>query len=160
MQSNTWILVGCVLMMVVFSTCQGKTLYLDDEDVDDSGDLEISQAVARAFLGENSDEDIARRAQSTDCVLCKFNSFRCCKPSICVKKRFRPDECMEVKGKWTHPPPTSILASSICVRFFMSVHISINLIYSLLPFDSWLSFIIVSIENSENGLTQMFCIED
>ena len=155
MQSSTWILVGCVLMMVVFSSCQGKTLYLDDEDVDNSGDLEISQAVARAFLGESSDEDVARRAQSTDCVLCKFNTLRCCKPSLCIKKRFRPDECMEVKGKWTHSPhPISILARSLCVFPYPFIFNKFSLIRR------WFSFIIVSLENSENGLTEMHCIEN
>ena len=99
MRTNSWIFVGCVLMLVVFTICQGKTRHLDDDDADDSDDLEISQARARAFLDSDSDESLVKRVQNGDCVLCKLNTFPCCKPNFCKKKRFRPDECVEVKGK-------------------------------------------------------------
>ena len=86
-------------MMVMLSSCQGKNVHRDDDSDDNSnGDLEVSEAEARTFLESDSDEHQDKRAPHRDCVLCKFNTFRCCKPSVCVKKRFRPDECMEIKG--------------------------------------------------------------
>ncbi|CAF4371536.1 unnamed protein product, partial [Adineta steineri] len=37
------------------------------------------------------------REIGSDCVPCKFGINPCCSPNICIKKRFRPDECMEIK---------------------------------------------------------------
>jgi hypothetical protein len=65
--------------------------------------MELAEAKARMFLQDKSedDNDIDKRVNNNnqDCVLCKFNTLSCCKPNICIKKRFRPDECMEIKGK-------------------------------------------------------------
>ena len=94
MQTSTLILLGFVSTLLILSSCEGKRLFLDDDN-----DVEINEAKARAFLQDDSEDDVDKRATSNDCVLCKFNTIRCCKPNICVKKRFRPDECMEIKGK-------------------------------------------------------------
>lgn len=95
MQTSTLILVACLAALVMFSSCEGKRFFLDDDD------MEMSEAGARSFLGD--DDSLEKRAnndnKNRDCVMCKFNTLRCCKPNVCVKKRFRPDECMEIKGK-------------------------------------------------------------
>ena len=99
MQSSILIIAAFLaVMLVVVPSCHGKS-FLRDED--DDGMMELTQAKARSFLDDNSgdSDDVDKRATSGDCVMCKFNAVRCCKPNICIKKRFRPDECMEIKGK-------------------------------------------------------------
>ena len=63
---------------------------------DEDDDLELSALAARSFLKE---EKINSLFNTEDCVLCKFNAIPCCKPNICVKKSFRPDECLELKPR-------------------------------------------------------------
>ena len=99
MQSNTLLIAALLaVMLVIMPSCHGKRFFRDD---DNDGMLELTQAKARSFLQDSNDEsdDVDKRVNSGDCVLCKFNKITCCRPNICIKKRFRPDECMEIKGK-------------------------------------------------------------
>jgi hypothetical protein len=95
MQTSTLILVACLAALVIFTSCEGKSYFLDDDN------MEMSEAKARSFLDDDDSPEKRNNNNNNkgDCVMCKFNTMRCCKPNVCVKKRFRPDECMEVKGK-------------------------------------------------------------
>ncbi|CAF2821197.1 unnamed protein product [Rotaria sp. Silwood2] len=95
MQMKTLVMFGFLVIIVMLSSCEGKRLFFDNDD----DDMTLTEAKARMFLENDDNDDFDKRAQSGDCVLCKLNTFRCCKPNVCVIKRFRPDECMEVKGK-------------------------------------------------------------
>lgn len=86
------------LILIIAST-QAKRLFYDNDN-----DMELSDKKARMFLRAmlNEDDDDAANSLDTreigkNCVPCKFGINPCCAPNICVKKRFRPDECMEVK---------------------------------------------------------------
>ena len=95
-------LVALVLLCAIVST-NGKRLFYDNDN-----DMELSDKKARMFLramtGEDGDDDddgdsasFDTREAGRNCVPCKFGINPCCAPNICVKKRFRPDECMEIK---------------------------------------------------------------
>ncbi|CAF1124003.1 unnamed protein product [Rotaria sp. Silwood1] len=94
MQTKTLVILGFLFIIVMLSSCEGKRLYFDNDD-----DMTLTEAKARMFLENDDSDDFDKRANSGDCVLCKFNAVPCCKPNICHRKRFRPDECIEIKGK-------------------------------------------------------------
>ncbi|CAF1208770.1 unnamed protein product [Rotaria sp. Silwood1] len=89
----------CVLLFVV-STSDAKRLFYDNDN-----DMELTDKKARMFLrsmlnGDSDNDDtgsLDTREFGKNCVRCKFGINPCCAPNICVKKRFRPDECMEIK---------------------------------------------------------------
>ena len=93
MQTSTLILVACLAVLAMFSSCEGRRFFLNDDDI------ELNEARARSFLGSDNEDSLDKRVASDDCVMCKFNMVKCCKPNVCVKKTLRPDECMEIKGK-------------------------------------------------------------
>jgi hypothetical protein len=95
MQASTWFVLFIVALLMI-SSCIGKRMFQNN---DNNNDMELTKANARFFLQNDADNDVDKRVNNADCVLCKFNTIPCCKPNICIKKRFRPDECMEIKGK-------------------------------------------------------------
>ncbi|CAF3379023.1 unnamed protein product [Rotaria socialis] len=85
----------------VISTSNAKRLFYNNDN-----DMELTDKRARMFLRSmtNNDDDSNDDTASLDtrefgknCVACKFGINPCCAPNICIKKRFRPDECMEIK---------------------------------------------------------------
>ncbi|UJR14357.1 hypothetical protein I4U23_001353 [Adineta vaga] len=99
---KTFILLAAIAFVCIISTSNAKRLFLDNDN-----DMELSDKKARMFLRSitrDSEEDDDAGSLDTrelsigkDCVRCKFGINPCCKPNICIKKRFRPDECMEIK---------------------------------------------------------------
>ena len=96
---KTLILFAAVLLVCTISTSNTKRLFVDNDN-----DMELTDKKARMFLramtGESDDDDagsLDTREIGRNCVPCKFGLNPCCAPNICVKKRFRPDECMEIK---------------------------------------------------------------
>ncbi|CAF1153021.1 unnamed protein product [Rotaria sordida] len=97
-------LVICVLLFIV-STLDAKRLFYDNDN-----DMELTDQKARMFLRSmlNGDSDSAdddddsgsldTREFGKNCVRCKFGLNPCCAPNVCIRKRFRPDECMEIKS--------------------------------------------------------------
>ncbi|CAF2738730.1 unnamed protein product [Rotaria sp. Silwood2] len=91
-------LVICALVFII-STSDAKRLFYDNDK-----DMELTDKKARMFLRSmlngDSDDDTGSfdtREIGKNCVKCKFGINPCCAPNICVKKKFRPDECMEIK---------------------------------------------------------------
>lgn len=85
------------IIFLVISSSQRKTISFDHKD------FEITPENASVFLDTSSDDgndglNFDKREWGKDCVACKFNINPCCKPNVCIKKRFRPDECMEIKS--------------------------------------------------------------
>ena len=97
-----------ILLLAVFGLLLVVALSNAKNLVDNNDDLEINDQKARMFLramlGDESDDDSAdaaamdTRNNDKQCVGCKFGAALCCAPNFCRKKRFRPDECVEVKG--------------------------------------------------------------
>jgi hypothetical protein len=87
--------IGLLIMTIIIIPLNAKRLPMDDED----DDLELSDVDARSFLKKQNEKNIDKFTNNLDCVLCKFNMMPCCKPNICIKKRFRPDECLELKPR-------------------------------------------------------------
>ncbi|CAF3487159.1 unnamed protein product [Rotaria socialis] len=96
-----------IMLLVIFafvfviSTSNAKRLFYNNDN-----DMELTDKRARMFLRSmtNNDDDSNDDTASLDtrdfgknCVACKFGINPCCAPNICIKKRFRPDECMEIK---------------------------------------------------------------
>ncbi len=100
MNMKTIILLAAIALLCIISSSNAKRLF-DDND----NDMELTDKKARMFLrGMTGDEDDDDNSASFDtrefgknCVPCKFGINPCCAPNICIKKRFRPDECMEIK---------------------------------------------------------------
>ncbi len=90
--------VGLLIIMVMIIPSNAKHLPMDDGDDDD---LELSDADAHSFLNKQNEKHFNKFTHNLDCVLCKFNMIPCCKPNLCIKKRFRPDECLELKPRST-----------------------------------------------------------
>jgi cytochrome c-type biogenesis protein CcmH/NrfF len=90
--------VGLLIIMVMIIPSNAKRLPMNDEDDDD---LELSGTDARSFLNKQNEKDFNKFTHNFDCVLCKFNMIPCCAPHLCIKKRFRPDECLELKPRST-----------------------------------------------------------
>jgi hypothetical protein len=88
-------LFGLLIITVVFITSNAKRLPMEDDD----DDLELADVDARSFLKKHKGYRFDKHVNNLDCVLCKFNLVPCCKPNICVKKSFRPDECLELKPR-------------------------------------------------------------
>ncbi|CAF1299607.1 unnamed protein product [Adineta steineri] len=97
------LLIAAMVLIHMISFTNAKRLYYDNDN-----DMELSDKKARMFLrtitGEGDDDDgdddsksLGVREIGSDCVPCKFGINPCCSPNICIKKRFRPDECMEIK---------------------------------------------------------------
>ncbi len=97
---KTIILLAIFGLLFIVSSSNAKRLFYDNDN-----DMELTDKKARMFLramtGDNDDGDDAAsfdtREFGQNCVKCKFGINPCCAPNICIKKRFRPDECMEIK---------------------------------------------------------------
>ena len=96
---KTAILLALFGLLVIVALTNGKNVVNQD-------DLEFNDKNARMFLramlgdGDSGDDDsdsFDTRQQNKNCVPCKFGVSPCCAPNICRKKRFRPDECIEIK---------------------------------------------------------------
>lgn len=83
------------MLLIITSTAK----HLTNEDDNDDVDSELSELEARSFLKNSNAKDLDKFTNNFECVLCKFNMIPCCKPNLCIKKRFRPDECLELKPK-------------------------------------------------------------
>lgn len=98
MNTIIFLLMGAFVFLI--STSNAKRLFYDNDD-----DMLLTDKRARMFLRSISDEDsdsddtasFDTREVGRKCVPCKFGINPCCAPNLCVKKRFRPDECMEIK---------------------------------------------------------------
>ncbi|CAF1187265.1 unnamed protein product [Rotaria sordida] len=97
MKTIIFFIIGALLFIV--STSDAKRLFYDNDN-----DMELSDKKARMFLrsmlNDDSDDDagsLDTRESGKKCVPCKFGINPCCAPNVCIKKRFRPDECMEIK---------------------------------------------------------------
>lgn len=84
----------CILLIMT-STAKHVTKEVDDDD----DDAVLNELDARTFLENQGEKDLEKFTHNFDCVLCKFNMIPCCKPNLCIKKRFRPDECLELKPR-------------------------------------------------------------
>jgi hypothetical protein len=82
---------GLLIIMII---SDAKHLPIENDD-----NLELSDIDARSFLKKNNENNFNQLLSNSDCVLCKFNMIACCKPNLCIKKRFRPDECLELKPR-------------------------------------------------------------
>jgi hypothetical protein len=95
---KTIILLAISVLFFVISSSNAKRLFHDNDN-----DMELTDKRARMFLRSMMDEDnddatsLDTREFGKNCVACKFGINPCCAPNICIKKRFRPDECMEIK---------------------------------------------------------------
>jgi hypothetical protein len=87
-------LFGMLIMIVLIIGLNAKQLPIDDDD-----DMELSDINARSFLKKHEEYNYDKKVNNLDCVLCKFNIVPCCQPNLCIKKRFRPDECLELKPR-------------------------------------------------------------
>jgi hypothetical protein len=98
MNTTTVILLAAIALLCIISSSNAKRLFYNNDN-----DMELSDKRARAFLGAmtGDDDDDAlsfdTRESGKNCVKCKFGINPCCAPNICIKKSFRPDECMEIK---------------------------------------------------------------
>jgi hypothetical protein len=86
---------GLLIIIVIILASNAKRLPIEDDD----DDLELSDIDARSFLKKKDENNFDKQTNNLDCVLCKFNIMPCCKPNLCIKKRFRPDECLELKPR-------------------------------------------------------------
>jgi hypothetical protein len=91
---NTLVVFGLLIITVIFVSSDAKRLSLDSDDI-----LELSDIDARSFLKKKGKSDFDKHINNGDCVLCKFNMVPCCKPNLCIKKSFRPDQCLELKPR-------------------------------------------------------------
>jgi hypothetical protein len=66
-----------------------------DIDNDDQREISKRDLFHRHHHHREDQNDVTQPRQ---CVRCKFSLFRCCYPNICVKRRFRTDKCLRVKG--------------------------------------------------------------
>ncbi|CAF4631870.1 unnamed protein product [Rotaria magnacalcarata] len=100
---KTIMLLAIFAFVLVISTSNAKRLFYNNDN-----DMELTDKRARMFLrsmtNDDDDDDSNDDSASFDtrdsgkkCVACKFGLNPCCAPNICIKKRFRPDECMEIK---------------------------------------------------------------
>ena len=94
---KTIILLAIFVLFYVISSSNAKRLFYDNDN-----DMELTDKRARMFLRSmtGDDDDAASfdtREFGKNCVKCKFGINPCCAPNICIKKSFRPDECMEIK---------------------------------------------------------------
>jgi hypothetical protein len=100
MNTKTIILLATIVLLYIISSSNAKRLFYDNDN-----DMELTDKKARMFLrtitGEGDDDDDSTsfdtREFGKNCVPCKFGINPCCAPNICIKKRFRPDECLEIK---------------------------------------------------------------
>jgi hypothetical protein len=95
---KTIILLAIFALLFIVSSSNAKRLFYDNDN-----DMELTDKKARMFLRSmtgDDDDDTASfdtRESGKNCVKCKFGINPCCAPNICVKKSFRPDECVEIK---------------------------------------------------------------
>lgn len=89
-------LYALMALLVFFLICEGKYFPSDDSNNDD---MELLGVDARSFLKTKPYHGVNKPINDYDCVLCKFNIVPCCKPNLCIKKRFQPDECLELRGR-------------------------------------------------------------
>ncbi len=99
MNMKTLILISAIALLCIISSSNAKRLFHDNDN-----DMELSDKKARMFLramtGDDDDDDTQSfdtRETGKNCVPCKFGINPCCAPNICIKKSFRPDECLEIK---------------------------------------------------------------
>jgi hypothetical protein len=86
---------GLLIIIVIIIGANAKHLPIEDND----DDLELSGIDVRSFLKKHDEKDFNKPMNNLDCVLCAFNLVPCCAPNICIKKRLRPDECLELKPR-------------------------------------------------------------
>jgi hypothetical protein len=92
------IILAAIALLCMISLSNARRINSDNA-------MELSDDKARMFLraisGDDSDDDnlasFDTRESGKNCVKCKFGINPCCAPNICIKKSFRPDECMEIK---------------------------------------------------------------
>jgi len=96
---KTIILLAIFALLFIVSSSNAKRLFYDNDN-----DMELTDKRARMFLRSMTDDDddddtasFDTRESGKNCVKCKFGINPCCAPNICVKKSFRPDECVEIK---------------------------------------------------------------
>jgi len=85
---------GLLIIIFIIIALNAKRLPIEDDD-----DLELSDIDARSFLKKKDDKNFNKQMNNPDCILCKFNLVPCCAPNLCIKKHFRPDECLELKPR-------------------------------------------------------------
>ena len=95
------IVLGLLMVATLVMISDARHASLDSAALDEDDDeLELSGMAARSFLDLRPTHHLDKATiNSAECVLCKFNMMPCCKPNLCVKKRFRPDECLELKPR-------------------------------------------------------------
>ena len=90
------ILLATVALLCMIVSSNANRLFYDNDN-----DMELSNDKARMFLraiaGDDDSASFDTREFGKNCVKCKFGINPCCAPNICIKKSFRPDECMEIK---------------------------------------------------------------
>ena len=77
------------------------TIVLSDAtwfDIDNDDQREISKRDLFHRHHHKDHHDQSDVTQPRQCVRCKFSLINCCYPNICVKRRFRTDKCLRVKG--------------------------------------------------------------
>ena len=97
---KTSLVVTIFALILIISISNAKRLFYDNDN-----DMELTDRKARMFLRSmltDSDDDddspsFETRETGKNCVPCKFGLNPCCPPNICIKKKFRPDECLEIK---------------------------------------------------------------
>ena len=98
MNKSTIILLTAFALLLIASSSDAKRLFVNNDN-----DAKLSEQKARMFLRSMLDDDdddlpsLDKRETGKKCVPCKFGINPCCAPNICIKKNFRPDECMEIK---------------------------------------------------------------
>lgn len=100
MNTKAMILLAAIALLCFISSSNAKRLFFNNDN-----DMELTDQKARMFLraisSQGDDDDDApsfdTRESGKNCVKCKFGINPCCAPNICIKKSFRPDECMEIK---------------------------------------------------------------
>ncbi|CAF0714366.1 unnamed protein product [Adineta steineri] len=87
-------LFGILIMTIILVISHAKSLSVENVD-----DLELIDHDTRSFLKKKHEKNYDKYTDDSSCVLCKFNMIPCCKPNLCIKKSFRPDECLKLKPR-------------------------------------------------------------
>ena len=85
--------IGLLVIAALLIISNAKRLPIEEDD-----DVESSEIDTRSFLNKY-ETNYDKQMNSLDCVPCKFNLIPCCKPNLCIKKSFRPDECLKLKPR-------------------------------------------------------------
>ncbi len=82
------------LIGLILTTVLSDSIWLDMPNNDNRA---ISKRNIFHHHHKQHDSD-SLQSQPQQCVRCKFSLIRCCSPNICVKRHFRTDKCLRVKG--------------------------------------------------------------